>query len=53
VCKKGQFRGGTINRIAGEWREKGESTLQPGLGAGYFLSFSPSLNLSALQSQIH
>jgi hypothetical protein len=24
----------------------GESTLQPGLGARYFLSFSPSLNLN-------
>src|SRR5271170_2710466 len=47
MFKIGQFRGGTAHRIAGEWRENGDSTLQPGLGARYFLSFSPSLNLAA------
>jgi hypothetical protein len=31
-----------------EWREKGESTLQPGLGARYFLSSSPSHNLNVV-----
>jgi hypothetical protein len=46
MYKRVQFRGGTSHRIAGEWREKGERTLQPGLGAGYFLSSSPSLNLN-------
>jgi hypothetical protein len=46
VCKREPFRLGTVRRILREWREKGERTLQPGLGAGYFLPSSPSHNLN-------
>src|SRR5271156_3828870 len=46
VCKREQFRFGTEDKIPREWREKGERTLQPGLGAGYSLSSLPSHNLN-------